>query len=92
MTVVEALISLAREGLLLALALALPALAGALVAGVVASVLGIVTQVQDPAVSTVVRVAGVAAALALAAPMIARQLGAFATHALAAIPSLGAMS
>jgi flagellar biosynthetic protein FliQ len=91
-TVVESLIALSREAVLLALALAAPALLGALVAGIVTGLLGAVTQVNDPSVGMVVRVAGVAAALAIAAPVIARQLGAFAQHALAAIPSLGAMS
>ncbi len=92
MTVVESLLALGREAVLLALLLAAPALLGALVAGVITGLLGAVTQVNDPAVGMVVRVAGVAAALAIAAPMIARQLGAFGQHVLAAIPSLGAMS
>ncbi|MCB9564328.1 MAG: flagellar biosynthetic protein FliQ [Kofleriaceae bacterium] len=92
MTWTEALIGVLREGVLLALALAAPALAGALLAGIVTGVLGAVTQVQDASVAMAIRVVAVAGALAVAAPFIARQLGAFASHVLAMIPSLGSMS
>lgn len=83
------LIAMCREALLLALLLATPALVGALLAGIVSGLIGAVTQIQDPSVQLVPRVAGVALALALASPLIARQAVAFANHALALIPALG---
>ncbi len=86
----EALVGVLREALLLALVLAAPALAGALIAGVVTGLIGVVTQIQDPAVQLVPRIAGVAAALAIASPLIAHQVSAFATHVLALIPTVGA--
>jgi len=89
-SVTEALVGLLREGLLLALVLAGPALAGALVAGVIVGLLGAITQVHDPSVQLVPRIAGVAIALAIASPLIARQAVAFATHVLALLPSVGA--
>ena len=89
-TLTESLIGLLREGLLLALVLAAPALAGALLAGVVIGLVGAVTQIDDPAVGLVPRVAGVAIALAIASPLIASQLGAFARQVLALLPAAGA--
>lgn len=89
MTLTEALVSLLREGLLLALVLAAPALVGALAAGLVSTMVGAVTQVQDPSVQLVPRIAGVAVALAIASPLIARQAAAFGARVLAAVPALG---
>jgi len=89
-TTTEALVGLLREGLLLALVLAAPALAGALLAGVIAGLIGAITQIQDPAVQLVPRVAGVAVALAIASPLIAHQAATFATHVFALIPTVGA--
>ncbi len=86
----EALVGVLREGLLLALVMAAPALAGALLAGIVAGLIGVVTQIQDPAVQLVPRVAGVAIGLAIASPLIARQAVGFATKVFALIPSVGA--
>ena len=90
MTATESLIGLLREGLLLALVLAAPALAGALLAGVVLGLVGAATLIDDPSVPLVPRVAGVAIALAMASPLIAKQLVAFAREVLALIPALGA--
>ena len=67
-----------REGFLLALLLAAPVLVGALIAGVLSGLLAAFTQIQDPAVSLVPRVAAVGAAIVLFAPAIATQLIAFA--------------
>lgn len=89
-TLTESLIGLLREGMLLALVLAAPALAGALLAGVVMGLVGAATQIDDPSVQLVPRVAGVATALAIASPLIARQLSAFAREVLALVPALGA--
>ena len=74
------LVALVREGVLLALLLAAPVLVAALVAGVITGLLGAFTQIQDPAVSLVPRVAAVGAAIVLFAPAIAHQLDAFATR------------
>jgi flagellar biosynthetic protein FliQ len=71
-------VAMLREGFLLALLLAAPILVGALVAGIVSGLLAAFTQVQDPAVSLVPRVAAVGAAIVLFAPAIASQLVAFA--------------
>lgn len=74
------LAALVREGLLLALLLAAPFLIGALVGGLVSGLVGAVTQLQDPAIALVPRVAGVGAALVLFGPSIAHQLEAFANR------------
>jgi flagellar biosynthesis protein FliQ len=66
-----------REGALLALLLAAPVLVAALIAGALTGLLGAFTQIQDPAVSLVPRVAAVAVALALFGPAIGDQLIAF---------------
>ena len=67
-----------REGLLLVLLLAAPMLVAALIAGIVSGLLGAFTQIQDPSVSLVPRVAAVGAAIVIFAPSIAHQLVAFA--------------
>ena len=76
----DAVVALVREGLLLALLLAAPMLVAALVAGIVTGLVGAFTQIQDPAVALVPRVAAVGAALVLFAPSIGHQLEAFATR------------
>ena len=67
-----------REGFLLALLLAAPILVGALVAGILSGLLAAFTQIQDPSVALVPRVAAVAAGIVLFAPAIASQLVTFA--------------
>lgn len=74
------LVAVLREGVLLALLLAAPLLVAALIAGVVTGLVGAVTQVQDPAIGMVPRVAAVGVAIVLFAGPIARQLEAFATR------------
>jgi flagellar biosynthesis protein FliQ len=88
--VTASLVALVREGLLLALLLAAPVLVAALVAGIVTGLIGAFTQVQDPAVGLVARVAAVGVALALFAPSIAGQLAAFATRLWPLVAALGA--
>jgi flagellar biosynthetic protein FliQ len=78
--VTDAVVALVREGLLLALLLAAPVLVAALVAGIATGLLGAFTQIQDPAVALVPRVAAVGAAIVLFAPSIGHQLEAFATR------------
>ncbi len=85
----ESLVSLLGQALILALWLALPVLVAALLAGVVTGLLGAVVQVQDAAVSLVIRVAAMAAALLLFAPTLARQLTAFGREAMVMIGRVG---
>jgi flagellar biosynthesis protein FliQ len=88
--VTQGLVALVREGLLLALLLAAPLLVAALVAGVIAGLVGAFTQIQDPAVGLVPRVAAVGAALVMFAPSIARQLEAFAGRLWPLVAAIGA--
>lgn len=74
------LVALLREGVLLALLLAAPLLVAALAAGIVSGLIGAFTQIQDPAVGLVPRVAAVGLAIVVFAPSIARQLDAFASR------------
>ncbi len=74
------LVAFMREGLLLALLLAAPLLVAALIAGVLTGLVAAFTQIQDPAVGLVPRVAAVGIAIVVFAPSIARQLGAFAAQ------------
>jgi flagellar biosynthetic protein FliQ len=69
--------ALVREGILLALLLAAPVLVAALLAGVFTGLVAAVTQVQEPAVGLLPRVAAVGAAIALFGPSVAHQLVAF---------------
>lgn len=71
-------IGVVREGMLLVLLLAAPVLVAALIAGIVTGLLGAFTQIQDPAVALVARVAAVGAAVVIFAPSIGHQVVAFA--------------
>lgn len=84
-----ALVGLVREGMVLVLFLAAPLLVAALIAGVVSSLLAAFTQLHDPAVALVPRVAAVGAAIVLFAPSIARQLDAFALRLWPLIVAVG---
>ena len=86
----ESLVALMREALLLALLLAAPLLVAALLAGVIAGLVGAFTQIQDPAVGLVPRVAAVGVALVLFAPSIARQLEVFAARLWPLVTTIGA--
>ena len=77
-----ALLSLGREGLLLVLALSGPPLLAALLTGLVVGVVQAATQIQEPAVAVVPRVAAALLALAAAAPWIAARLCRFAAQCL----------
>jgi len=88
--VIASLVALVREGLLLALLLAAPLLVAALLAGIVTGLIGAFTQIQDPAVGLVPRVAAVGVALALFAPSIAGQLEAFANRLWPLVAAVGA--
>lgn len=71
------LVALVREGVLLALLLAAPLLVAALIAGVITGLVGAFTQLQDPAIGLVPRVAAIGIAIAMFAGPIAHQLEAF---------------
>lgn len=75
---IASLVGFLREGFLLVLLLVAPILVAALIAGVLGGLLAAFTQIQDPAVALVPRVAAVGAAILLFAPSIASQLAAFA--------------
>lgn len=86
------LVALVREGLLLALLLAAPLLVAALIAGVLTGLVGAFTQIQDPAVGLVSRVAAVGIALVLFAPSIAHQVDGFASRLWPLVAAVGAGS
>jgi len=88
--VTASLVALVREGLLLVLLLAAPLLVAALVAGIVTGLVGAFTQIQDPAVGLVPRVAAVGVALVLFAPSIGHQLDAFASRLWPLVAAVGA--
>ena len=72
-----ALVGILRDGMLLALLIAAPILVAAVIAGILTGLLTAFTQLQDPAIALVPRVAAIAAAIALFGPSIAHQLEAF---------------
>jgi flagellar biosynthetic protein FliQ len=82
--------ALVREGFLLALWLAAPLLVAALIAGVLSGLVAVVTQIQDPSVSLVPRIAAIGIAIVLFGPSIARQLEAFAGTLWPMITAVGA--
>ncbi|HEX4453800.1 MAG TPA: flagellar biosynthetic protein FliQ [Kofleriaceae bacterium] len=77
---IDGVVALVRDGLLLALLLAAPVLVAALLAGIVTGLVGAFTQIQDPAVALVPRVAAVGAAIVMFAPSIGHQLEVFANR------------
>jgi len=90
--VTASLVGLLREGLLLALLLAAPLLIAALFAGVVTGLVGAFTQIQDPAVGLVPRIAAVGVAVVLFAPSIAHQLEVFASRLWSLVAVVGSAS
>lgn len=83
------LVAVMREGLLLALLLAAPLLVAALIAGVLTGLIGAFTQIQDPAVGLVPRVAAVGVALVVFAPSIGHQLEAIASRLWPLVATIG---
>ena len=79
-----------REGVLLVLLLVAPLLVAALLGGIVAGLIGAFTQIQDPAIGLVARVAAVGVALVMFAPSIAHQLDAFASRLWPLVAAIGA--
>jgi flagellar biosynthesis protein FliQ len=90
--VTASLVALVREGVLLALLLAAPLLVAVLIAGILTGLVTAVTQIQDPAVGLVPRVAAVGVALVVFAPSIAHQLEAFASRVWPLITAVGSGS
>ncbi len=85
-----ALVGLARDGFLLVLVLAAPIVVAAVLAGALTAVVGAVTQARDPALGLAPRLAAVAIAVALTAPLIGHQLVAFTARVMALVPTAGA--
>ncbi len=84
------LVALMREGFLLALLLAAPLLVAALIAGVITGLIAAFTQIQDPAVGVVPRVAAIGVSIILFGPAIATQLAAFAARLWPLVTAVGA--
>jgi len=87
--VTSSLVAVLREGFLLALLLVAPILIAALVAGILSGLLAAFTQIQDPSVALLPRVAAVGAAIVLFAPAIAHQLVAFVMKLWPLITNIG---
>lgn len=68
----------AQEALLLMAAVTLPVLAVAAIVGLVVAAIQAATQVQDPTIAHLPRLLAVIAALVVAGPWMAHQIGAFA--------------
>jgi flagellar biosynthesis protein FliQ len=77
-------VALGREALLLVLLVSAPPLLAALAAGLLTGVLQAATQVQEPALGVVPRLAAALAALGVAGPWIAARLVRFAQACLEA--------
>jgi len=72
----------AREALVLSIAIALPILLVAAIVGLLVAALQAATQIQDPTISHLPRVLAVAAALALLAPWMGKEIATFAERTL----------
>jgi type III secretion protein S len=82
------LVTLGREALLLVLLVSAPPLLAALAVGLVTGVLQAATQVQEPTVAVVPRLAAVLGALALAGPWIGARVVRFAEACLDLLPRI----
>lgn len=77
-----ALVHLARESILLVLLVSAPPLLAALLVGLATGILQAATQVQEPSLGIVPRVAAALGALAVAAPWIGARTARFAAECL----------
>jgi flagellar biosynthesis protein FliQ len=82
------LLWLGREALLVSLLVSAPPLLAALAVGLVTGVLQAATQVQEPSVAVVPRLAAVLGALAVAAPWIGARVVRFAAACLDLLPRI----
>jgi flagellar biosynthesis protein FliQ len=87
-TMDPALLTLGREALLLVLLVSAPPLLAALAVGLVTGVLQAATQVQEPTVAVVPRLAAVLGALAVAAPWIGARVVRFAQASFDLLPRI----
>ncbi|WP_242347008.1 flagellar biosynthetic protein FliQ [Anaeromyxobacter terrae] len=83
-----ALLHVGREALLLVLAVSAPPLLAALAVGLVTGVLQAATQIQEPTVGVVPRLAAVFVALAVAAPWIGARVVQFARSCFDLLPRI----
>lgn len=83
------LLALAREALWLVVLTSLPPVGASLVVGALMAFLQATTQLQEPTLSVVPRLAAALLALAVAGPFIAAQLARFATQLLLATSQVG---
>jgi flagellar biosynthesis protein FliQ len=79
------LIDIARQGLLLVVALSLPLLGAALLASVLTGALQSFTRLSEPTITHVARIIAVLACAAIAAPWIAGEVKQFAVRTFAVI-------
>ena len=86
----DALIGVAREGLILVCMLVAPPVGAAVVAGLAVSVVQTATQIQEQTVSFAVRFAAVVGALIAAGPWIGAQLMSFASAVMLMLRDTGA--
>jgi type III secretory pathway component EscS len=84
-----ALLHVVREAVLVVLLVSAPPVGAAFAVGLATGVLQAVTQVQEPAVGVVPRLAAVFVALAVAAPWIGARLAALAGECLALASRIG---
>ncbi len=82
------LLHVGREALLVALLVSGPPLVAALLVGAVTGVLQAATQVQEPSIGVVPRLAAVLGALALAAPWIGARVARFAAECFDLLPRI----
>ena len=83
-----ALVHVVREGLLLVLVVSAPPLCAALAVGLATGVLQAATQVQEPTVGVVPRLAAVLVALAAFAPWMGARAVGFAAACLELVPRI----
>jgi flagellar biosynthesis protein FliQ len=88
MSTAETAIALAREALLLAVTLALPALLAAFGTSLLCALLQSLTKTNEPALSFVPRLVATAAAFALAAPWISERVVVFTERLFALIATV----
>jgi len=83
------LLSLGREALWLVVLTSLPPVGASLVVGALVALLQASTQLQEPTLSVVPRLAAALLALVVAGPWIAAQLARFTTQLLGAVAQVG---
>jgi flagellar biosynthetic protein FliQ len=88
MTTAEYLVRVAREGMILALLVSIPAVAASLAVGLVVSLFQATTQIQEPTLSFAPKLVAVLLAQAVAAPWTGQQLVRFSAAIFEAIPRI----